>query len=258
MDEGLFRSLVQQLHGRVNLLNFHVMGEPLYHPDFPKFIEICAEEGQAVAIVTNGMILTEKIREALLQPTVYQVNFSLQSFSDNFPDANGTTYLQRIINFVDEAQEKRPDMHLNLRLWNEGHDEKTIAYNHKILAVVAKYLGMDADELGRMSLKGHRLKGNIFLNLSERFEWPDIDGPVLHKRGSCRALKNQIAILADGTVVPCCFDREGVIDLGSCRELSLKAVLEGDRSVTVRQGFSDQYLVEDLCQRCSYRERLYK
>lgn len=255
MDQELFRSLVKQLKGRVNLLCFHVMGEPLYHPDFGEFVKICAEEAQAVSIVTNGMLLNTNNREYLLDPTVYQVNFSLQSFLDNFPLADGVTYLQNILDFVELAQQKRPDLHINLRLWNEGHDEKTIAHNKGILKAIAEYLKMDFEELAQLSLKGHRLKGNIFLNLSERFEWPELDSPFLSQTGTCKALKNTFAILSDGKVVPCCFDKEGVIDLGSCRKLSLAEILSGDRAQNLRQGFSDHRLVEELCQKCSYRER---
>ena len=258
MQADFFRSLVKQLSGRVSLLCLHVMGEPLNHPRFAEFVDICAEENQPLSIVTNGILLSEENVQALLNPIVHQVNFSLQSFGDNFPKSDHGQYLERIFFFMDKVLESRADMHVNFRLWNAGHDLTTIAQNKSILIEIAKFLKMDAEALGHLALTGHRLKGNIFLNLSERFEWPELDGEDLGGRGTCPALKNQFAILADGKVVPCCFDKEGIIDLGSCRQSSLEEILAGPRATAMKTGFQQQKIVEDLCRRCSYRKRFDK
>ena len=255
MAEDFFHDLVKQVSPKVYLLCLHVMGEPLNHPLFSRFVQICEQEKQALSIVTNGILLNEENAQALLNPTVHQVNFSLQSFGDNFPLADNQSYLDRIFKFLDLVAEKRPDMHVNLRLWNAGKDSVTIAQNKVILAEIAKYLDLSFDDLSQLSLKGHRIKNNTFLNLSERFEWPQINGPKIAERGYCPALKNQFAILVDGRVIPCCFDSEGQINLGSCKEMSLDDVLHSERSTRLRQGFKENKLVEELCQRCTYRER---
>ncbi|WDE96999.1 radical SAM protein [Lentisphaera profundi] len=255
MTVDFFHSLVKQVSPKVYLLCLHVMGEPLNHPQLNEMIDVCEKENQAVSIVSNGVQLSDVNIKALLNPTVHQVNFSLQSFGDNFPQASNKNYLKRVFHFVQLATELRPDMHINLRLWNAGHDQKTIAQNREILAEIASFLKLDLDELAKLSLKGHRITGNIFLNLAERFEWPEVDGPIVAERGFCPALKHQFAILVDGTVIPCCFDREGVIKLGSCKEMSLDEVLSGPRSQAMREGFMQNKLVEDLCKRCTYRLR---
>jgi radical SAM protein with 4Fe4S-binding SPASM domain len=255
MKADFFESLVKQVSPKVYLLCLHVMGEPLNHPQLPEFIKICEKLEQAVSIVTNGVQLNERNVQALLNATVHQINFSLQSFGDNFPQSSNKDYLKKIFNFIRLVLEKRSDMHINLRLWNSGHDQKTIDENSGIIAEIAKFLDLDFAEIAKLSLKGHRIKGNIFLNLAERFEWPELDGPLVAERGYCVALKNQFAILVDGTVVPCCFDREGVIDLGSCRKMSLDDILADDRAQNLRKGFQQSRIVEDLCKRCTYRER---
>lgn len=255
MKADFFRSLVKQVSPKVYLLCLHVMGEPLNHPQLPEFIKICEEEEQAVSIVTNGIQLNEQNVQALLNPTVHQINFSLQSFGDNFPKANNKDYLDKIFSFISLVLDKRSDMHINLRLWNAGHDQKTIDQNSEIIAEIAKFLDLDFAEIAKLSLKGHRIKGNVFLNLAERFEWPELNDPIVAERGFCVALKNQFAILVDGTVVPCCFDREGHIDLGSCRKMSLDDILADERAQKLRKGFQQNKIVEDLCKRCSYRER---
>lgn len=255
MQADFFESLVKQVSPKVYLLCLHVMGEPLNHPQLPDLIKICEKEKQAVSIVTNGVQLKGRNIEALLNPTVHQINFSLQSFGDNFPQSSNKDYLKKIFDFLGLVLDRRPDMHVNLRLWNSGYDQKTIDQNAEIIAEIAAFLGLSFEEIAKLSLKGHRIKGNVFLNLAERFEWPEPDGPIVAENGFCVALKHQFAILVDGTVVPCCFDREGIINLGSCRKMSLDDILADERAQNLRKGFQQSKLVEDLCKRCTYRER---
>jgi len=82
-----------------------------------------------------------------------------------------------------------------------------------------------------------------------------MDMPVQGERGTCPALKNQFGILADGTVIPCCLDKDGVVDLGNCSDQSIQEILNSDRARTMLDGFKQRKLVEPLCQRCTFNKR---
>ena len=71
----------------------------------------------------------------------------------------------------------------------------------------------------------------------------------------CYGLRDQIGILCDGTVVPCCLDHEGDVPLGNLFTQSLEEILESDRARTIREGFSRRQAVEALCRRCGYSRR---
>ena len=96
------------------------------------------------------------------------------------------------------------------------------------------------------------LDKNIFLNQDIEFEWPDINGDIIAKTGKCYGLRNQIAILSNGDVVPCCLDANSNIFLGNIFNTSLKDIIESDRAKAIILGFERQELVEDLCQRCGF------
>jgi radical SAM protein with 4Fe4S-binding SPASM domain len=64
-----------------------------------------------------------------------------------------------------------------------------------------------------------------------------------------------MGILADGTVVPCCLDKEGVINLGNCGSKRLDHIMRSPRAKAIREGFKNGILVEDLCRKCTYIER---
>ena len=55
-----FEILTDRLCGHVEFLYFHLMGEPLVHPQLPLFLKASAEKGFHNVITTNGTLLKEK------------------------------------------------------------------------------------------------------------------------------------------------------------------------------------------------------
>ena len=55
--------------------------------------------------------------------------------------------------------------------------------------------------------------------------------------------------------MPCCLDKEAVINLGSIFETSLESILNSTRAQNIVQGFHRNQAVEPLCQKCTYKQR---
>ena len=255
MDMDLFESIVKQVQPLTRLLCLHVMGEPMYHPDLEGFLDICHKHKLEVAIVTNGVLLNDSNQQLLLNPAVIQVNFSIQSFENNYKGQDNKSYLERIFNFTKRAFEERPDLHINYRLWNAESFEKALEMNERTISRIREAFNISKEKMNSISLLGNNLVNNLFLNLAENFEWPTLEMPFQSNRGFCKALRNQIAILSDGTVVPCCFDCEGVINLGNVNDSSIIEILNSERAMKMLNGFKNQELTEPLCQRCTYIKR---
>ena len=101
-----------------------------------------------------------------------------------------------------------------------------------------------------------KLKENVFINQDIEFTWPDIKGEKIVKTGRCLALKEQVAILADGTVVPCCLDNNGDIPLGNILEESLDDILNKDKSFLIKKNFENSVITCELCKTCGFLKRL--
>ena len=71
----------------------------------------------------------------------------------------------------------------------------------------------------------------------------------------CYGLRDQIGILCDGTVVPCCLDHDGDLALGNLLETDLETILNSDRARTIYQGFQHRFAAEELCRKCGYARR---
>ena len=99
-----------------------------------------------------------------------------------------------------------------------------------------------------------KLWEGLFLEPGERFDWPD---PAAPDSGTefCHGLRSQIAVLCDGTVVPCCLDSEGRLALGNLHRQELAEILASPRATAMAAGFSRRQPSEELCRRCGYAAR---
>ena len=256
MDEALFEKAVAELAPLTRLFCLHVMGEPLRHPQILGFLDILARHGAEAAITSNGTLMSPDHQAALLHPAVRQVNLSLQSFRGSFgEDKDDSIYLGRILAFCDRAATERPELNVNLRLWNGSDPAAVLELNKVQLATIRRHFSLGDEALQTLSQHGNLLRGRQFLNLSPRFEWPSLDLPEKHRTGSCRGGRDMLAILADGRVSPCCMDAEGIIDLGNVKTSSCADILAAPRASALIDGFRRRELTEDLCRRCEHAVR---
>jgi radical SAM protein with 4Fe4S-binding SPASM domain len=246
MPEALFLEILDKIKGASEYVYFHVMGEPLLHPHLGRFFDLCSEYGYKINITTNGTLI-DAVRYILEKPALRQVNFSLHSAG------GGREYMDHIFRFADAAQKAKKL--ICLRLWNLK-DSKVNPDNDTIIQKIRdKYRWTDEMSNGPTAARGIKLAEYVFLNQANEFEWPDINREESQDNGYCYGLREQVAILVDGTVVPCCLDSEGAMNLGNIRDMSLKEIIEGKRAKAVYDGFSKRQAVEELCRKCGYKER---
>ncbi|MBI5210159.1 MAG: SPASM domain-containing protein [Elusimicrobia bacterium] len=254
MGPALFERVVAGVAPLAEQAYFHLLGEPLAHPRFAEYVGLCSRRGLPVNITTNGTLLGGARAEALLDPIVRQVSFSLHGFIANSAGRDIGPYLAAIFEFTRRAFEVRPDLYVNYRLWNLAAADE--AANAPIIARVERAFGVElkggADVRWR---KGRRVAGRLYLHFDTRFDWPSLSAPPNAGRGTCRGLDDHFGVLSDGTVVPCCLDADGVIALGDLNRQTVAEVLAGERCRAMERGFREGRLVEDLCRRCAYIAR---
>lgn len=243
-----FSHVIDELRPYTDWLYLHVMGEPLGHPDLAALLT--AARDFRVAVTTNGTLLPA--RGNLLFGT-YKVNVSLHSFEGN-GGTDASEYLEGALDFAEAAA--RAGTLVILRLWNLDGDEAGLnARNEEILARIAARFCLPP-LMPVLTAEGNvKLADRIYAEAARRFRWPDLAAEDLGERGFCMGLRDQIAVLSDGTVVPCCLDHEGDIALGNLLTAPLSEILAAPRARALYDGFSRRLAAEPLCRRCAYRAR---
>ncbi len=257
MTPASFEQLAAQLAPLVDEVCLHLMGEPLNHPHFTEFVAACAKYELPINLTTNGMLLSGERRTWALHNIVRQVNISVHSFEANFGPRDVSAYMERVFQFTRTALASRPDLYINLRVWDLEDPTTMNDTNAAIRQHLQQEFSIDLSAL-KVDIRRRKnvpLQGRIYLHFDSRFIWPSPQLPIRGTRGFCHGLSNHFGIHADGTVVPCCLDKEAVINLGNALEQNLTEILSSSRAESMRQGFAKGELREELCQRCPFIER---
>ena len=245
LNEEEFATLLPKIRSYTDFLYFHLMGEPLLHPKLEQFLELAGEAGFKVILTTNGTLLPKQQTMLLNAPALHKVNISLHAFEANDLAVPFQDYLAGCFEFGKAAEGKKL---ISYRLWNQGgQDEK----NDEILATMKEFFAEPWAEERR----GLRIGQRVYLEYGDKFDWPDLSAADGGEGVFCHGLRDQLGILCDGTVVPCCLDHEGDIALGNLFRQSMEEILESPRAKAIYEGFSQRKATEELCRKCGYARR---
>lgn len=216
-----FKVVLDKIKGYTKYVYLHVMGEPLMHPLINEFIDYASKEF-FVNITTNGYMLERVVNNK----NIRQINISLHSGVN----------IDKVFEYVDKL---RKNTIINYRIWVK---------NDKIIERLKFRYNNDIYD-------GVKLDRNVYVSMKEEFVWPDLDNNINNLYGMCYGLKDHLAILVDGTVVPCCLDSKGDINLGNIFLSSLGDIMTTFRYQNMENGFKNNKRVEDLCKHCGFNKR---
>lgn len=245
-----------------NRIALHILGDPCALPNLTHYLAIARKKGAQIELVTSGAFFHKHSPQALLSPPIYQLSISLEAGIDNAIASYATKLAPLLAHHL-----HNPSCFLNLRIQDSSlyqhqsilcdllrqilpksittptHKAYHSALHH---ALACDDISALFDEKGRI-----RLWSRAFLIKKTHFTWAGF-ATMPQKQKSCHALTQQIGILSDGTIVPCCMDTQGSINLGNITQQSLQEALCSPRAMAMKNGFKNQIAVESLCQHCGF------
>ena len=236
-----FESILKSIDIYTDYVYLHVKGEPLLHSQFKSILELCHKYNKLVNITTNGTLLKDRLTDI---KSVRQINISLQSLVND-------KYLYDIFDSVKEII-ATTDIVVVFRFWALKNNNFT-QFQEDIINKMIDYFHLDNILLD--DSKNIKLLDTLYLNKDIEFTWPNLNNKYISEIGTCRALRDHIAILVDGTVIPCCLDSKGVMILGNIYNESLESILNKKKTVNMLTNFQNNKLCEELCTKCDYRKR---
>lgn len=237
--------LLPKIRPYTDFLYFHLMGEPLLHKDLEHFLEMAGEHGFKVILTTNGTLLKNKQEMLLRSPALHKINISLHAFEANDLSVPFEEYLHDCFAFGKASAGQKLVVY---RLWNNGGED---TQNREILDT----MGVFFPENWVKERLGTRIAHRTYLEYGDKFDWPDFTAPEGSQKVFCYGLRDQLGILCDGTVVPCCLDHDGDLALGNLLHQNMEEILASPRAKAIYDGFSHREAAEELCRKCGYARR---
>ena len=238
-----FKEIVEKVKDYTDYIYLHVKGEPLTHPNIIELINIANDYNLKVNLTTNGVLFPKYAEELSKCENLSKINFSLHS-ENNIPN-----YCEKIFNSVSKLNNQT----VIYRLWTLKEnelDEKSTTIVDKII----NHYNLDKSFIEKVQTENNiKINSTTYVDKDNEFTWPQIND--YQSNGYCYALKTQIAILSDGTVVPCCLDSNGQIELGNIFTDSLEEIISSERYQNLKKSFQDRKPCEELCKSCTFKER---
>ncbi len=241
-----FEFIIMQVKNYTDYVYLHVKGEPLLHSRFEDIINICDKYNMNVNITTNGTFLPKQQEIIANSKCVRQINLSIHSLNDR-------NEINNILNSVNDIK-KRKDIYFVYRYWTLK--ENLILKDNQILDAITKHYNLSIEKQQEIEQNGNiKINKYTFINKDKEFVWPSLNNQICNETGYCYGLKTHIAILSDGTVVPCCLDAEGIINLGNIYKTKLEEILNSERTMNIINAFKNNKKFENLCKHCSFINR---
>ena len=255
-----FDDLNVQLKPYTKELAYHIVGDPLVLTNLNEYLNISLKHDLKVNITTTANNINDKHYEALLNPTIKQINFSINSYNANSHKKTLDEYLNPILDFVKFAQKQNHEYFINFRIWNLDEEKSAKEFNTKVFNKINEAFNTDIniEEVYKQRPKNIRIDRKIFFNFDEYFNWPSLNNEIVSTKGFCYGLDSHFGILTNGDVIPCCLDQNACVKLGNTNNTQIDDILNSKRVKDIQNGFKKNILVEELCQKCEYRTRFDK
>ena len=208
------------------------------HPEINKFIEYASKEGLLVNVTTNGYLINNINDEN----QIHRLNISLHSYNKN-SKLNLDNYLDNIFNKIEKIRNKT---FVSLRLWVNNQDTEYI------LNYINNLYKTDIKKLNHNNKI--KIAPNLIIDTFHEFIWPDLNNNYYSEIGKCKGLIDHIGILSDGSVIPCCLDTQGIINLGNIYEEELDNILDKEIVQEMISNFKKGRKCQELCKHCSFLE----
>ena len=231
-----YKYIINKIKNYTKEIYLHILGEPLLHPDIINFIEYAKKNNLEVNITTNGYLINNLNNNK----NIHRLNISLHSYNEKY-NLDLNTYLNNIFNTIDNIKDKT---FISLRLW-VGNKNTNYILNYINQRYNTNIISLEDNTKIKIS-------SNIIIDTFHEFIWPDLNNNYYNEIGKCKGLIDHIGILSNGTIIPCCLDTLGNINLGNIYTEDIDNILNKQIVIDMIDGFKKGIKCQELCKHCCF------
>lgn len=286
MDLALFKHIIADIrrHQITRRVGFHLLGEPLLHPQAAEAIRCAKAHGLTTELSTNGGLLNRERAHRLMDAGLDLLSVSLETTVPEEHASRGSRipfaeYYAGVLDSVTAVVSRSP-MQVTLTMMNTASRkyfqfdrfQGLVGVNQQERDFKGKLAGLIRDLGERLRVKTDpaeikaqldrvrvnepkriRIHPQINLYVQMLMDWGNAftaKKVYPSSLGYCGYALRNIGILYDGRVTLCCGDFDGRTALGNVQKESLSRILASPQAEAVRQGFSRLQVRHPYCRHC--------
>ncbi len=258
LDQSFFKKTIDEIYKELLYLIFYFQGEPYLNPDFLEMVRYAHEKKIYTATSTNAHYLTDAKAKETVESGLDRLIISIDGTTQN-------VYEQyRIGGNLNKVLEGAK----NIVKWKKALNSKTPFIFFQFLVVKPNQHQIEAikklgAEIGVDQVRFKTAQVYDFENDPHQLV-PTIDKYSRYKTGKdgkrkvksglsnhCWRLWHANVISWDGLVVPCCFDKDAMHQLGNLNNQRFKEIWKNPNYLQFRNDLTKSRKNIDICANCS-------
>ena len=263
LKQGTNKKIIDELAPYLSYINFYFQGEPFINPSFLEMVDYAASKNIYTATSTNAHFLTNDMAKKTVESGLDRLIISIDGTTQE-------TYEQyRIHGDLDKVLEGTK----NVVSWKKQLKSSTPHLIFQFLVVkpnehqiedakkLAREIGVDEIKFKTAQVYDFK-NGNPLIPQNEYYSRykKQKDGTYRIKNellNQCWRMWSSAVVTWDGSVVPCCFDKDAKHQLGSVAFQSFQSVWNSDLYNSFRDRVLEDRNSIDICQNCTEGSKVF-
>ncbi len=265
LKKDFFSQTIDDLHKDLLYLIFYFQGEPYLNKDFLDMVKYASSKKIYTATSTNAHYLTDeaakKTVESGLDRLIISIDGTTQDVYQQYRVGGNLNKViegaRNIVKWKKELKSKKPFVFFQFLVVkpNEHQVEEIIK--------LGKEIGVDEVRFKTAQVYDYENDPNQLIPENQKFSRYKIggDGKRVTKNkllNHCWKLWHANVITWDGLVVPCCFDKDAMHQLGNLKMQSYRDIWRNDNYKQFRKELMTSRKNIDICSNCSEGASVWK
>ena len=257
LDLTFYKKIIDEQGKSLSYLLLYFQGEPFLHQNFIKMIKYAADEGIYTATSTNAHYFTDDMARDTIESGLDRLIISIDGTTqDVYEQYRVGGSLDKVIDGTKKLvywkkQLNSTTPHLIFQFLVVKPNENQIKDVHKL----AKEIGVDEVKLKTAQLYDYE-HGNELMPTDEHYsrykQGASGTYSLKHKLfNHCWKMWHSSVVTWDGTVVPCCFDKDASHALGSLAENTFGDIWRDEKYNAFRKSLLKSRKEIDICKNCT-------
>lgn len=257
IDPELFRHIIDQAAPGTGYLMLYFQGEPLLHRDFIDLVSYAGKKRMYTVTATNGQLITNEVAQRLIDSGLNELivsvdgtdqeTYSLYRRGGSFDQL--VEGIRNLVKYKTERHRYYPRIILQFIVFR--HNQHQI----KEIKKLARVLGADRVRIKSAFLYPVPGAGDLLPGIKKyrRYHVAE-DGSLILRRkmkNRCRRIWHTAVVTSDGDLVPCCFDKETSMKIGSLKKKPLKELWKNSEFMSFRRRILQERKSSDICRNCT-------
>ncbi|MEP7262930.1 MAG: radical SAM/SPASM domain-containing protein [Bacteroidota bacterium] len=257
LNTELYRKAIDELAPSLWYLILYFQGEPFLHPDFFNLVKYAAAKNIYTATSTNGHYLSESNADKIVQSGLDRLIISIDGTTQETYESyriggklekviEGT---KRVVEAKKRLKSKTP--HIIFQFLVVKHNE------HQITEVKKLAAQLGVNETGFKTAQVYDYEnGNELIPDNTKYSRYKKNGDGTYSvknnyENNCWKLWHSAVITWDGTVVPCCFDKDAQNKMGSLTDTSFSDIWNNNLYRNFRESVVRSRKEIEMCKNCT-------